>query len=69
MMSTNDSAISKIDGVDYRCNITGISKIETANLLPKADLNKKGAISKNIKKLFSHIKLSKEILTFGDIEI
>ena len=62
-------AISKIHGVDYHCIITGISKSKTENLLLKADLNKKSAILSNIKKLFSHIKLGKEILKFGDIEI
>ena len=47
MMSINlrdirDIAILNINGVNYLCIITGISKSEGVNLLQKADLNKKG---------------------------
>ena len=44
MMSVNlsDIAILNINGVDYRCIITGITKSETVNLLQKADLKEKG---------------------------
>ena len=43
MVSTNfdDAAISNIRSVDYCCFISGISKIEAANLLQNADLVKK----------------------------
>ena len=41
MMSTNldDIAILNINGVDYRCIISGISKSKTVNLLQTADLS------------------------------
>ena len=45
-MSINLSniSISNIRGVDYRCNVNGISKIGTVNLLQNADLTKKKSI-------------------------
>ena len=44
MMSMNlsDITILNINGVDYCCIITGITKSETVNLLQKTDLNEKG---------------------------
>ena len=43
MMSKNlsDNAVLNINGVDYGCIISGISKSEQANILQKGDLNKK----------------------------
>ena len=43
MMSLNISGISvlNINGIDYRCIINGISKIEAINLLQKPDLKEK----------------------------
>ena len=49
MMSINliDIAILNIHGVDYRCIIHGISKIEAMGLLRNANLNEKSrALSK-----------------------
>ena len=65
MMSLNlsDIAILNIKGSDYRCIISLISKKEVINLMQNADLTEK---SKN---LIPHIKMGKEILMFGDIEI
>ena len=40
-MNLSDIAILDINGADYCCIITRISKNEAANLLPKADLNKR----------------------------
>ena len=44
-MNLSDIAILNINGVDYFCIITRISKGEAAKLLQTADLNKK---SRNI---------------------
>ena len=65
MMSLNlsDIAILNIKGSDYRCIISLISKKEVINLMQNADLTEK---SEN---LIPHIKMGKEILMFGDIEI
>ena len=46
-----------------------ISKNEAINLMQNADLTEKSGILSNIKDLLSHVKVCKEILTFGDIEI
>ena len=48
---------------DYRCIITEISNCTAMNLMQDINLS----ITKN--KLLSCIKMSKEVLTFGDIEI
>ena len=37
--------------------------------MQNADLTEKSGTLQNIKNLFSYIKMAKEILTFGDIEI
>ena len=60
-MSIKLSAFSilSIKSVDYHCIISGISKSEAINW-------KKQEIIKH-KNLLSHIKMSKQILTFGDI--
>ena len=58
-----------INVADYRRIITWISKSEVVNLLQKADLNEKRRTLQSTKKLFSNIKMDKQILTFGDTEI
>ena len=65
MMSLNlsDIAILNIKGSDYRCIISLISKKEVINLMQNADLTEKN------ENLIPHIKMGKEILMFGDIEI
>ena len=70
MMSMNLSniAILNIKGSDYRCIVGLISKNEAINLMQNTDLTKKPNIIKH-KNLLSHVKMGKEILTFGDIEI
>ena len=71
MMSVNfsDIAILNIKGSDYRCIISLISKNEAINLMQNADLTKKSGTLYKHKNLLWHIKMGKEILTFGDIEI
>ena len=70
MMSMNlrDIAILNFKGADYCCIISGITKSEAINLMKNFDLAEKSRILK-YKNLLSHIKIGKEILTFGDIEI
>ena len=68
-MNLNDIAVLSIKRADYRCLISGISKNEAINLIQNADLTEKSGSLQNIKKLFSYIKMGKEVLTFGDIEI
>ena len=60
-MSVNlsDIGILNIKSSDYRCIINFISK----------DLTNKSRTLQNMKHLFSYIKMGKEILMFGDIEI
>ena len=66
MMSMNLSliAILNIKNAYCCCIIRGTSKNETINLLENIDLT-----SIKQKSLLSHIKICKEFLTFGDIEI
>ena len=66
-MNLSDIAILNIKGSDYRCIISRISKNEAINLIQNADLTKKQNIIKH--NLLSYIKMGKEVLTFGDIEI
>ena len=63
MMSINldDIAILLIHGVDYRCNIYGISKSEVVNLLQNGDMTEKEEYYKNKKNLSSHIKWAKKL--------
>ena len=78
-MNVSDIAILNIKGSDYCCIISLISKNEAINLFQNDDLSKKQKTKKNktkrsrtiqsIKNLFSCMKMSKEILTFGNIEI
>ena len=50
-----------INGSDYRCIISLISKNEVISLMQNTDLTEKSGTLKNIKKLLSHIKMGKEI--------
>ena len=68
-MSFSDTAILKIDGIDHCCIIKWISKSKAVNLKQNPDLNKKLGHYKNMKNIFSNIKMSKEILMFGVTEI
>ena len=63
MMSINldDFAILNIHGVDYRCNITGISKSEAESLLQNVDLSQKSTTFIKHKNSFSHIKWAKKL--------
>ena len=66
-MNLRDIAILNIKGSDYLRITSGISKSES--IMQNADLTeRKWKIIKH-KNLLSHIKMGKEILTFGDIEI
>ena len=66
-MNLSDIAILKIEVSDYCC-IIPISKNEAINLMQNADLTEKWNIIKH-KNLLSHMKMGKEIVRFGDIEI
>ena len=68
-MNLSDIAILKVKGSDYCCIISGISKNEVINVMQNTDITtKKRKIIKH-KNLLSHIKMGKEVLTFGDIKI
>ena len=69
-MSINLSniAILNIKASNYRRIISLISKNEAIKLMQSADLTEKNEIL-NIKNLFLHMKMGKEILTFCNIEI
>ena len=71
MMSESLSDISSLNikGSDYQCIISLISKNKAIKLMQKADLTGKNGILYNIKNSFSYIKIGKEILTFGNIQI
>ena len=71
MMCMNFSNIDflNIEGSDYRCIISLISKNEAINLIQNVDLTEKNQIIIKHKNLLSHIKTGKEILTFDNIEI
>ena len=68
-MNLSDTAILNIKDSDYCCIISLINKNEAVNIMQNADLTEKSRILWNIKNLLSSIKIGKEILTFGDIEI
>ena len=67
-MNLNDITIINVKGSDYHCIISLISKNKDIKLMQNNDLTKKGRTLLN-KKLLSNIKMGKEVLTFGDIEI
>ena len=50
-------ATLNVKGSDYHCIISLVSKTEAINLYQNVDLAKKSEKSKNIKKLFSYIKM------------
>ena len=70
MMSMNLSniAIWNINSAYYHCIIAGISKSDAINM-QNINLTEKSQALGKIKKLLSHIKMVKEIITFGDIEV
>ena len=47
-INLNDIAILDINGVDYRCIISGITKSKALNLLQNADLNERSGTLWNI---------------------
>ena len=67
-MNLNDITIINVKGFDYHCIISLISKNKDIKLMQNNDLTKKSRTLLN-KKLLSNIKMGKEVLTFGDIEI
>ena len=67
-MNLNDITITNVKGSDYHCIISLISKNKDIKLMQNNDLTKKSRTLLN-KKLLSNIKMGKEVLTFGDIEI
>ena len=71
MISANlrDIAILNIKDSDYRCIISLISKKEAINLIQNADLTENTETLQKINSLFSFIRMGKEVLTFGNIEI
>ena len=68
-MNLSDTAILKIHGADFHCIIPRISKNETINVMQNMDLNENKWNIIKYKHLLSNKKMSKYILTFGDIEI
>ena len=71
MMSMNlsDIAISNAKRFHYACIFRLISKNKAINLMWNGDLTKKSKILVKHKSFLSHIKMVKQILIFGDIEI
>ena len=71
MISINFSniAIWIIKSSNYHCIISLISKNEVINLMQNAELTDKKRIIVKHKSLLLHLKMSKEILIFGNIEI
>ena len=67
-MSLSDTAILNIKTPDYCCISSRISKSEAKNLMPSTDLTEKKCNIMKYKNLLSHVKMGKEILTFGDIK-
>ena len=67
-MNLNDITIINVKGSDYHCIISLSSKNKDIKLMQNNDLTKKSRTLLN-KKLLSNIKMGKEVLTFGDIEI
>ena len=64
-MNLSNIAILNIKCFDYCCIISRISKNETINVMKNINFTEKA----KHKYLLSHIKIGKEISTFGDIEI
>ena len=57
----DDFAILNINGFDYRCNFTRISKSKVESLLQNVDLSEKSTTFIKHKNLFSHIKWAKKL--------
>ena len=68
-MKLSDIAILSIKGTNYCCMINGFSKNEAINFLKNVDMTEKSGTLQNIRNSFSHVKIGKEILTFGNTEI
>ena len=64
-MNLSNIAILNIICFDYCCIISRISKNETINVMKNINFTEKA----KHKHLLLHIKIGKEISTFGDIEI
>ena len=68
-INLHNIAISNISGVDYYCISTRISKGLAGNLLQDTDLNEEKWNPTKHKHLLWHIKMGKEVTTFGDTEV
>ena len=68
-MNFSDIAILNIKNADFCCIISGISKSPARNLMQNTDLTEKKCNIIEYKNLFSYIKMVKETLRFGNIEI
>ena len=68
-MNLRNIAISNIKSSGYHCIISLINKNEAIHLMQTCDLTKKKPIIIKYKNLLSHIKMSKNVLTFGNTEI
>ena len=67
-MNLSDIAILNINGADYCCIISEISKSNTTNIVQNNDFTEKKRIIVEDKNLLSQIKMVEEIITFGEIE-
>ena len=67
-MNLRDIAILNINGADYCCIISKISKSNTTNIVQNNDFTEKKRIIIEDKNLLSQIKMVEEIITFGEIE-
>ena len=67
-MKIRHVAILNIKGGEYCCIIRGITKSEAKKRNAKYSLDRKKQNIIKHKNLLSHIKMDKEILTFGNIK-
>ena len=67
-MNLRDIAILNINGADYCCIVSKISKSNTTNIVQNNDFTEKKRIIIEDKNLLSQIKMVEEIITFGEIE-
>ena len=67
-MNLSNIAVLNINNVHFCCIINRISKNEAINLVQKYQSSKKEQSIIKHKNLLSHIKIRKEILSFGDIK-
>ena len=68
-MNLSNTAISNTKRFHYACIFRLISKNKAINLMRNGDLTKKSKILVKHKSFLSHIKMVKQILIFGNIEI